>query len=81
MKWIIAALFAATVAAAGSPAQAQDRHDTDVTEYRFDDEAVLGGLIGPGGEGIVVRQPGKHKSLIRIRKHFVPEVLRSVEHI
>jgi hypothetical protein len=81
MKWIAAALFAVAVAAAGWPARAQERPGTDVTEYRFDDEAVLGGLIGPGGEGIVVRRPGRHKSLIKIRGHFVPEVLKSVEHI
>jgi hypothetical protein len=81
MKWTIALLFAAVAAAFCVTAAAQGRYEEDVTEYRFDDEAVLGDLIGPGGGGIVVRQPGKQKSLIRIRKHFVPEVLKSVEHI
>jgi hypothetical protein len=81
MKWIVVALFSAVAAAVGSSAAAQDRYEEDVTEYRFDDEAVLADLVGPGGAGIIVRQPGKQKSLIRIRKHFVPEVLKSVEHI
>jgi len=81
MKWIVAAWFSAIAASSVSTAAAQDHYDTDVTEYRFEDENVLAELVGPGGEGIIVRQPGKQKSLIRIRRHFVPEVLKSVEHI
>lgn len=81
MKRTIAVLLTAVAVTTGSFAAAQDGRGEDVTEYRFDDEAVLGGLLGPGGEGIVVRQPGKQKSLIKIRGHFVPEMLKSVEHI
>ena len=53
----------------------------DVTEYKFEDEHLVGDLVGANELGIVVRKPGKSKSLIRIRKHFVPEMLKQVEDI
>jgi len=81
MKWMLAVLFGAMAAAAGPEAQAQEWSGQDVTEYRFLDEGVFGEVIGPGGVGITVRRPGSQRSLIRVRAHFVPEMLKSVEHI
>lgn len=53
----------------------------DSTEYSFDDDVVEGDLVRPDGEMTVVRKKGKQRSLIRVRQHFVPEMLKSVEDI
>ena len=58
---------------------AQDYADT--TEYSFDDDVVEGDLVRPDGEMTVVRKQGKQRSLIKVRQHFVPEMLKSVEDI
>jgi hypothetical protein len=51
------------------------------TEYTFDDDVVTGDLVRPDGELTVVRKKGKQRSLIRVRQHFIPEMLKSVEDI
>ncbi len=51
------------------------------TEYSFDDDVVTGDLVRPDGELTVVRKKGKQRSLIRVRQHFIPEMLKSVEDI
>jgi hypothetical protein len=53
----------------------------DSTEYSFDDDVVEGDLVRPDGEMTVVRKQGKQRSLIKVRQHFVPEMLKSVEDI
>jgi len=64
---------------AGTAIFAQDAADT--TEYSFDDDVVEGDLVRPDGEMTVVRKQGKQRSLIKVRQHFVPEMLKSVEDI
>jgi len=82
MKTLFAALFAALFTLCGAAALADDDgYEKGVTEYKFDDENVLGDLIGPGGVVITTRHPGKQKSLIKVRRHFVPEMFKSVEDI
>jgi len=66
--------------AAGAPAAAQDEPG-DVTEYTFPDEHLVGEIVGPGGTGITVGPKGESRSLIRVRGHFVREMIRSVEEI
>lgn len=56
-------------------ASAQD----DATTYDFEDDLVSGDLVRPDGEQLMVRQNGRRSSLIQIREHFVPEMLKSVE--
>ena len=51
------------------------------TGYSFDDDVVTGDLVRPDGELTVVRKKGKQRSLIRVRQHFIPEMLKSVEDI
>ena len=53
----------------------------DVTEYRFDDDIVEGDLLQPDGIMDMVRRPGVNRSLVKVRGHFVPEMLKSVENI
>jgi hypothetical protein len=81
MKRIAAFACALLFVALSSVSWAQDEYEKGVTEYKFLDENVLGDLVGPGGVGITVRKPGKSRSLIKVRKHFVPEMFKSVENI
>jgi hypothetical protein len=53
----------------------------ETTEYSFDDDVVTGDLVRPDGEMTVVRKKGKERSLIRVRQHFIPEMLKSVENL
>ncbi len=50
-------------------------------EFNFTDELVQGQLVRPDGETTRVRRRNAGISLIRIREHFVPEMLKSVENI
>ena len=80
MKTIIALICACTFAI-GATALAAQPETQDVTEYKFNDELVPGSLLRPDNSIITVRTTGKTKSLIRIRKHFIPHMLKSVEDI
>jgi hypothetical protein len=60
-------------AAASQPARTQ--------EFSFTDELVSGQLVRPDGESTRLRRRGPGISLIRIREHFVPEMLKSVENL
>lgn len=64
--------------AMSSTAAAQDG---EATTYDFEDDLVTGDLVRPDGELLNVRRRGRRASLIRIREHFVPEMLKSVENL
>ncbi len=49
--------------------------------FNFTDELVQGQLVRPDGETSRIRRRGSGISLIRIREHFVPEMLKSVENL
>ena len=49
------------------------------TTYDFEDDLVTGDLVRPDGEQLIVRRRGRRSSLIQIREHFIPEMLKSVE--
>ena len=74
---VFAALVAVTLAWAPA-ASAQDAPPTETT-YDFEDDLVTGDLIRPDGEQLIVRRRGRRTSLIQIREHFIPEMLKSVE--
>lgn len=57
---------------------AQDIPSSETT-YNFDDGLVTGDLVRPDGEQLIVRRRGRRASLIQIREHFIPEMLKSVE--
>jgi hypothetical protein len=61
-----------------SGVQAQDQPPTETT-YDFEDDLVTGDLVRPDGEQLIVRRRGRRASLIQIREHFIPEMLKSVE--
>jgi len=77
MKKLFAVLILGLVAVTASPVLAQGAADS--TTYDFEDDLVQGDLVRPDGENLIVRRKGAHQSLIRIREHFVPEMLKSVE--
>lgn len=54
---------------------------SQVTEYDFEDDLVTGDLVRPDGELVGARRKSKVSSLIRVRKHFIPEILKSVENL
>lgn len=60
-------------------ASAQEGGDT--TTYDFEDDLVQGDLVRPDGEMLNVRRRGRRASLIRVREHFVNEMLKSVENL
>lgn len=66
-------------AAAGGGGGAQGGGQT--TTYNFDDDIVQGDLVRPDGEMALARRRGRQSSLIRVREHFVPEMLKSVENL
>lgn len=59
-------------------ASAQDGPPPETT-YDFEDDLVSGDLVRPDGEQLIVRRRGRRASLIQIREHFIPEMLKSVE--
>jgi len=62
----------------GFDAQAQSAPASETT-YDFEDDLVTGDLVRPDGEQLIVRRRGRRASLIQIREHFIPEMLKSVE--
>jgi hypothetical protein len=76
---LVLALPAHAQDAAGEPAPAGGGGDT--TTYDFEDDLVTGDLVRPDGELLNVRRRGSRASLIRIREHFIPEMLKSVENL
>ena len=63
----------------GEPAPAAAAPDKSATSYDFEDDLVQGDLVRPDGELLSVRRRGNRESLIQIREHFIPEMLKSVE--
>ena len=80
MKKAIITLIASIAPFISAPVLADDVAE-DYTEYEFDDEVLVGELVGAEGVNIVTRPRGAERSLLRIRTHFIPRMLRSVEDI
>lgn len=69
-------LVAPTTSAQDAPGAAEA-----ATTYDFEDDLVTGDLVRPDGEMLNVRRRGRRASLIRVREHFIPEMLKSVENL
>jgi hypothetical protein len=73
------------MASVAAPVSAQEEAEAGAapaaTTYDFDDDLVQGDLVRPDGENLMVRRRGARESLIKIREHFVPELLKSVENL
>jgi hypothetical protein len=85
----VAALAAIIVpAAVAGPAHAQPKASdkggdkaagSKVKVYDFSGDTIEGDLIRPEGTTVDARDFAKHSSLIRIRKDFIPEIIKSAE--
>ena len=78
MRQFKAFIVVAVVGLFAVPAFAQD---DNATSYDFEDDLVQGDLVRPDGENLMVRRKGARESLIRVREHFIPELLKSVENL
>jgi hypothetical protein len=82
MRKLISALV--IVLAFGGTAYAQakkggDSGQSKVKVYDFSGDTIEGDLIKPDGTDLNARDFAKHSSLIRIRTHFIPEIIKSAE--
>jgi hypothetical protein len=77
------AIVVGSLAAFAAPVVGQDnpRGAGEATSYDFEDDLVQGDLVRPDGENLLVRRRGARESLIRVREHFVNELLKSVENL
>jgi hypothetical protein len=80
------ALLACALVALASPASAQDstfveRKTTDGQDVRFKDDPVSALAGNPIGAQLTGFHPPKRFDLMRPRWNFVPEMLKSVEHM
>lgn len=78
-KLMIVVGMASSVFLLGASASAQEAGAE--TTYDFEDDLVTGDLVRPDGEMLSVRRRGRRASLIRVREHFIPEMLKSVENL
>jgi hypothetical protein len=78
--WFLCVLMLAGMVATAS-AQDAEGGGGAATTYDFEDDLVQGDLVRPDGENLMVRRRGARESLIKIREHFVPELLKSVENL
>jgi hypothetical protein len=71
------------VVGSASVARADDKADkggaSKVKVYDFSGDTIEGDLIKPEGTTVDARDFAKHSSLIRIRKDFIPEIIKSAE--
>ena len=75
---LVLVLFMAGVAAAQPKAdKAAGGGKTKV--YDFTGDTIEGDLVKPEGSTVDARDFAKHSSLIRIRKDFIPEIIKSAE--
>jgi len=76
--WFVSLLVISMTLEFAPSASAQEG---DTTTYDFEDDLVQGDLVRPDGEMLNVRRRGRRASLIRVREHFVNEMLKSVENL
>lgn len=78
---LLVSAFLVTTPAWAAPAvdDADDRakgKKGETTAYDFEDDNVDGELLSPEGANIASRGKVKHASLINIRPHFIPEMIK-----
>lgn len=77
---VIAALALALAAPGTAMAQGKGKKDSQkVKTYDFSGDNIDGDLVKPDGVAVDARTFASHTSLIRIRKDFIKEILKSAE--
>jgi hypothetical protein len=82
MKSFVAVILGLALAFVSTSALAQEEAGGgQATTYDFEDDIVTGDLMRPDGEVLRTRRRGQRDSLLRVREHFVQEMLKSVENL
>ena len=76
---LVLVLFMAGVAAAQPKAADKAPAAGKTKVYDFTGDTIEGDLVKPEGSTVDARDFAKHSSLIRIRKDFIPEIIKSAE--
>lgn len=71
----------AWAAPADADAAASRGGNGGVTVYDFDDDDVDGEILSPEGANLSSRGGQKHASMITIRPHFIPELIKMANDI
>ena len=79
MQKILSILVVAAVAIGVSTSAHADDKQPKTKVYDFSGDTIEGDLIRPEGTTVDARDFAKHASLIRIRKDFIPEIIKSAE--
>jgi hypothetical protein len=88
LGFAVSLVFGTVVIVIASPAQAQEKKAAAAADkpaagkvkvYDFSGDTIEGDLIRPEGTTVDARDFAKHSSLIRIRKDFIPEIIKSAE--
>ncbi|MBL8969134.1 MAG: hypothetical protein JNK56_01050 [Myxococcales bacterium] len=72
----LAAAAPANKAGVEEGARAVPKAAGQTRELIYDDEELTGESLLPDHERVDFRPPGKHPSLIQVRAHFIPQLLR-----
>lgn len=80
---LLAPLASAAPARSNDDADAAARRTTPAGTQLFiyDDEQLDGDSLHPDHERVDFRPPGKHPSLIKVRSHFIPQLLQMAHDI
>ncbi|MDB4962047.1 MAG: hypothetical protein JWP01_2046 [Myxococcales bacterium] len=80
MRKIFGSLALVLILSATAFAQKKGGGDAGkVKVYDFSGDTIEGDLVKPEGTDLNARDFAKHSSLIRIRKDFIPEIIKSAE--
>lgn len=66
---------------ADADAAARKTDKGPVALYDFENDTVNGKSLTPDHEPIYRRMPGQHESLIRVRTHFIPQMLHMADDV
>ena len=75
----VAAIALALAAPGTAMAQGKKAKKQKVKTYDFSGDNIDGDLVKPDGVAVDARTFASHTSLIRIRKDFIKEILKSAE--
>ena len=92
MRFVLVSLLTTLLTATNAWAAPASENDADAsakakgkgsgtTVYDFDDDNVDGELLSPEGANIASRTGAKHASLITIRPHFIPELIKMAQDV
>ena len=73
--------MALLLSAAVASAQVKESKSDDGYGYQFEDDPLNAGGFGADGATIRIRPNAARTTLIRLRVSFVPEMLKSIEHL